>query len=152
MNLYSFITPSDAINFKAENDKVAFAAAVILGNGKAGCKRDENGKEINLHTMLMFYNTEQIESTIKEQLGGVTIEEFLDNNYKAIAEAFDSFRYSRSESDRNRIDEEYNNISDPNEKLEWKKRHEDEERSSLTKWVQSAWNYANAIDKKYNKN
>ena len=38
MNIYKFITPSDPITFKAENDKIAYACVLFLGNGKAGCE------------------------------------------------------------------------------------------------------------------
>jgi len=52
MNIYEFITPSDPITFKADDDKVAFTCALLLGNGKAGCTNLKTGDSIP--TMLMF--------------------------------------------------------------------------------------------------
>ena len=52
MNIYEFITPSDPITFKADDDKVAFTCALLLGNGKAGCENKATGE--SLPTMLMF--------------------------------------------------------------------------------------------------
>jgi len=52
MNIYEFITPSDPITFKADDDKVAFVCAAILGKGQAGCENKTTGE--SLPTMLMF--------------------------------------------------------------------------------------------------
>ncbi len=45
MNIYKFVTPSDSITFKAENDKIAYACVLFLGNGKAGCENCTSGGE-----------------------------------------------------------------------------------------------------------
>jgi hypothetical protein len=46
MFLYEFVTPSDPITFKAENDKIAFCCALILGSGKACCTNVDSGESI----------------------------------------------------------------------------------------------------------
>lgn len=44
--LYEFLNPSDTITFYAENDDIARAVTLILGNGKAGCRK-ENGEQVD---------------------------------------------------------------------------------------------------------
>jgi len=44
-NLYEFINMSDKITFYAKNDDYARALTLLLGEGKAGCKK-ENGESI----------------------------------------------------------------------------------------------------------
>lgn len=65
MNIYEFITPSDPITFKADDDKVAFTCALLLGNGKAGC---ENKATESLPTMLMF--AKDPDKDIQDFIGG----------------------------------------------------------------------------------
>ncbi len=46
MNLYEFIQPSDSITFYAEDDDVAFAATMIVGNAHCFANRiGEDGKK-----------------------------------------------------------------------------------------------------------
>jgi hypothetical protein len=76
MNIYEFITPSDPITFKTDSDKIAFVCALILGQGKAGCKKipNTNEEEVNLPTLLMF--NPDPEKTISDFLGSDIIECF----------------------------------------------------------------------------
>jgi len=144
MNIYEFITPSDPITFKTEDDKVAFACALILGQGKAGCNRyDENNNKISLGTLLMFASKEVIDKEIDEKLG-CELDDFIKNNKPEIKACFESFTYGGLE-DRKTYDDAIEAITDPDKLKEFKSKHEDRNRTSLSRWVQSAWNIANKL-------
>lgn len=136
MNIYEFITPSDPITFKSDNDKVAFACALLLGNGKAGCKNKTTGE--NLPTMLMFSTNP--DKNIQDFIGG-DFKEFLETNKPQIAECFKSFTYG-SVSDRQTFDDACEVITNPEKLKEFKAKHEDKNRSSLSQWVKAAWDYS----------
>jgi hypothetical protein len=144
MNIYEFVTPSDPITFKTDDDKVAYACAVVLGNGKAGCHRhDEKGNEVNLNTMLML--CADPEPVIKEDLG-MSLDEFLDKNRLKMAECFLSFAYG-SVSDRITYDDAMAAITDEEKRKEFKAKHEDRNRSSMSKWVKYAWQVGENLKK-----
>lgn len=69
--LYEFINMSDKITFYAKNDDYARAVTLILGNGKAGCKK-ENGESIP-YCMTAFHGSapdevyEQIKKMVAEK-------------------------------------------------------------------------------------
>jgi hypothetical protein len=119
MNIYEFITPSDPITFKADDDKVAFTCALLLGNGKAGCTNLKTGDSIP--TMLMF--AKDPDKDIQEFIGG-DFKEFLEANKPKIAECFKSFSYG-SASDRETFDDACDAITDPEKLKEFKAKHED---------------------------
>jgi hypothetical protein len=52
MNLYELVIPSDPISFYAEDEKDAYACAILIGSGKAGCKRIKGNTAIMLHYTL----------------------------------------------------------------------------------------------------
>jgi hypothetical protein len=133
MNIYEFITPSDTITFKADDDKVAFMCALLLGNGKAGCTNLKTGDSIP--TMLMF--AQDPEKEIQEFIGG-SPKEFLEANKPKMAECFKSFSYG-SASDRKTFDDACDAITDPEKLKEFKAKHEDKNRSSMSQWVKAAW-------------
>jgi hypothetical protein len=135
MNIYELITPSDPITFKAINDKVAFICALLLGNGKAGCKNALTGE--NIPTMLAF--SSDPEKEMISFIGG-DVSEFIESNKKDISKCFLSFAYG-SVSDRQTYDSAIEAITEPEKLKEFKEKHEDQNRSSLSKWVQHAWNY-----------
>jgi hypothetical protein len=143
MNIYEFITPSDPITFKTNDDKIAFICALFLGNGKAGCKRfDDSGNEISIPTMLMF--SKDPDSEIKNYIGG-NASEYFDSKKHLIKAAFESFSYGNIE-DRRSYDDAIIAITDTNKLKNFKAKHEDRNRSSLSKWVKSAWKLAEGIN------
>lgn len=147
MFFYEFVTPSDSITFKADDDRVAFTCALLLGNGKAGChRRGVDGNKVNLETMLMFCNDSQVDQIIEENLG-MGLSKFLDENGPVIAECFLSFAYGNIE-DRKTYDDALSAITDEKKRKEFKSKHEDRNRTSMSKWVQSAWNIGEKIKKK----
>ncbi len=139
MNLYEFITPSDPITFKASDDKIAYCCALILGSGQAGCRRIEpNGEGESLPTLLMFHPEPEAEMTA--YLGG-ELSEYVEANKMAVVDCFASFAYG-SVADRQTYDEATEAITDPVKLQEFKAKHEDRNRTSMSKWVQYAWKYA----------
>lgn len=136
MNTYEFITPSDPITFKADNDKIAFACAFILGSGNAGCTNLTTGEK--LPTMLMF--SEDPVKDVSEFIGG-DFSEFIKDNKPKVAECFSSFCYG-SAADRQTFDDACEAITDPEKLKEFRDKHEDKNRSSMSKWVRGAWKYA----------
>lgn len=141
MNLYELVTPSDPITFKAIDDKVAFLCAVLLGNGKAGCHRYVDGNEINIPSMVQFSPDPQ--KDIKDFLG-CELDEYFDNHKFQIKECFLSFAYGDI-SDRQNYDDAILAITDPEKLKEFQKRHEDRNRTSMSKWVKFAWDLGNKI-------
>lgn len=139
MDIYEFITPSDPITFKTDDDKVAFTCALLLGNGKAGCTNLKTGDSIP--TMLMF--AKDPDKDIQEFIGG-DFKEFLEANKPKIAECFKSFSYG-SASDRQTYDYACDAITEPEKLKEFKAKHEDENRSSMSQWVKAAWQYGNRM-------
>lgn len=136
MNIYEFITPSDPITFKADDDKVAFACALLLGNGKAGCDNKTTGESIP--TMLMF--SKDPDKEIENFIGG-DFKDFIETNKQKIKECFNSFAYG-SVSDRQTFDDACEAITDTEKLKVFKAKHEDKNRSSMSQWVKGAWSYA----------
>ena len=69
--LYEFINMSDKITFNALNDDYARAATLLLGNGKAGCKK-QDGTSLS-YCMTAFHGEapeeiyQQIENMLKNK-------------------------------------------------------------------------------------
>ncbi len=136
MHTYEFITPSDAITFKAASDRTAYACALVLGSGKAGCRNTDTGAEVP--TLLLF--AQDPEKDISGYLGA-TIGEYMEANGPEMAECFDSFAYV-SATERRIYDDALDAITDAENLLAFKQKHEDRSRSSLSEWVAAAWKYA----------
>lgn len=139
MNVYEFITPSDPITFKADDNKVAFTCALLLGNGKAGCDNKTTGESIP--TMLMF--SKEPEKEIENFIGG-SLKEFIEANKQKIKECFNSFAYG-SVADRQTFDDACEAITEPEKLTAFKAKHEDKNRSSMSQWVKGAWSYAERL-------
>ncbi len=137
MDIYKFITPSDPITFRADCDKVAFTCALLLGNAKAGCTNMTTGK--SLPTLLLF--SAEAEKQVSDFIGG-SLDGFIDGNKPRIAECFRSFAYG-SVSDRQTFDDACKAITDAERLKEFRAKHEDRSRSSMSQWVKAAWEYSN---------
>lgn len=137
--IYEFITPSDAITFKAECPKVAFYCGLILGRGKAGVT-SETGERIPC--LMLFCDEQTIDATILEQLGG-PIKEWQQQNLAAIADCFESFAYG-SIAERRDYDAAIEAITDPDKLAAFKAHHEDKRRTSMSRWVDYAWKEGSA--------
>lgn len=146
MNLYEFVTPSDAITFKAVDDQVAFWVALYLGNGKAGLNAfNEDLTERTVHSTFIAF-TSNAKKYWEDYLGS-SLDEFLEQNHKPIGEALSSFAYTTVEG-REAYDNQLNSIA-PEKVAEFKAKHEDEKRSSMSEWVSYAWSLSEAICMKF---
>jgi len=135
MNIYEFITPSDHITFKADDDKVAFTCALLLGDGKAGCKNETTGER--LPTMMIF--AKDPDKDIQEFIG-CDFKEFIEANKPKIADCFKSFAYGYI-SDRKNFDDACDAITDPERLKEFKAKYDYKNRTSMSQWVKRAWQY-----------
>ncbi len=141
--IYQFVTPSDPVTFKAKRPEIAFAAALRLGHGKAAATA-ENGD--NVPCMFIFSLTSDIDRTIKEQCGGLPLCDFERLNAAELAECFESFAYGTIES-RPAYDAVIDAISDPIALVFAKLEHEDRDRTSMNRWVKTAWDTGTAFRK-----
>lgn len=139
MNIYEFITPSDAITFKTDDDKVAFTCALLLGNGQAGCRNITTNKSVP--SMLMFCVDPQKE--IQKFING-SFEEFIKQNKIKISECFNSFAYV-TPSERKVYDNACDAITDADKLKQFKQSHENENRTSMNQFVNHAWEMAQQI-------
>lgn len=141
-NIYEFVTPSDPITFLTDDDKVAFVCSLVLGKGKAGChRRDKDRNEVRINTMLMFYpNPDEI---IEKELG-MELNKFWDINKQKIKDCFSSFAYGNIE-DRKTFDDAIEAITNDKKRKEFKAKHEDRNRTSMSEWVQVAWRFSDSI-------
>ena len=143
-NVYEFIQPSDSITFLAEDNKIAFVSALLLGRGQAGCRNTASEDE-NIPSMMICMNEKQCEETRLSYLGE-TLSEYLDKNKAKIVECFESFSYASVE-ERKMSDDAIAAITDEEKLKEFKNTHEDRNRSSMSQWVKSAWSYAESFKK-----
>lgn len=133
--IYEFITPSDPITFKANDDKVAFTCALLLGNGEAGCNNTSTGRSL---PTLLFFSSNPDES-IREFIGG-EFDEFIMVNKQQIGECFRSFCYGSAE-DRKTFEDACDSITDEGKLKDFKAKYEDRNRTSMSRWVKAAWFY-----------
>lgn len=138
--IYEFITPSDPITFVSENDKIAFFCSLILGKGKAGMRK-ENDEEIEMSPMFLFHPDPL---PIIENYLGCGIDEFGDQNSEAVSSCFLSFAYGSIE-DRKIFDDAISAITDTEKLKDFKSKHEDRNRTSLSQWVKAAWQYGESF-------
>ena len=106
MNIYEFITPSDPITFKADDDKIACICSLVLGNGKDGCTNIETGE--SLPTMIVFMK-DGLEK-VTEFLGS-DMDTFIAQNKEKISDCFKTFAYG-SVAERKTYDDACEAITD----------------------------------------
>jgi hypothetical protein len=140
--IYAFGTPSDPITFRADTDQVAFAVGLYLGRGKAFVRR-EDGTE--LPCFLLFARAESVASMIEERLG-TSFALFVSSHRRECAAAFESFCYGNI-AKRREYEAACSAITDPDKLAEFKRAHEDANRTSMTKWVAEAWTIGAALRK-----
>jgi hypothetical protein len=133
--IYEFITVSDPITFIAESDAVAWMVATLLGEGKAGCAR-EDGKSLNTVTAIVPESKRH--EIYKEYIGTEDILGYVNEHKKELSEAFLSFSYG-SFNQRKMYDAAIAAITDPDKLKQFKAQHEDTQRTSMSRWVSYAW-------------
>lgn len=142
--IYELINPSDKITFIANDDQCAFFVTVILGKGKYGCQNIDTGK--SMETILMFASERQIDETINQNLGS-SLSEFLKKRKDDVINSLKSFAYL-SGDERRIYDSACEAITDPDKLNEFKSKHEDHNRTSMSRIVKSAWMYAEKLEGK----
>ena len=142
---YEFITTGDAVTFIAPNDKIALACTIMVGEGKAGCQRYEGREIVDLEAMTANVTdpTRAIESRLQ-----TTLKKFIQENSSEMVKCFYSFAYGTIDG-RAKYDAAIAELRDPNKLQEWKKVHEEANRTSLTTTVLSAWELGDAIKKQF---
>ena len=142
---YEFITTGDAITFSTDSDKIAFACTVMLGHGKAGCKRYEGKVEVDIDGTVAA--TADPNRAIESRLGS-SLNQFLKDNTTEMVKCFNSFAYGTKEQ-RPQYDQALEALKDPVKWLEYRAKHESDNRTSLTTWVIGAWELGEAIQKQF---
>jgi hypothetical protein len=133
--IYEFITVSDPITFIAESDAVAWTVASLLGEGKAGCDR-EDGESMN--TMTAFVPESKRAEIYMKYIGTEDIGGYVKEHKKEISDAFLSFAYG-SIRQRKQYDAAIAAITDTDKLKQFKVQHEDMQRTSMSRWVNYAW-------------
>lgn len=143
MNLYQFINAAECVTFNAVNDQVAFAATILIGNGKAGCERIQNNMSVSLHTLVSLYADGE---EIIKQILNMSFDDFVSTHKEEVSQALQSFAYV-TPAERWQYDDECatfkNNLP---ALLHFKKEHEDKHRKSYNhKIVLYAWKAAEIV-------
>jgi hypothetical protein len=133
--IYAFITVSDPMTFIAESDAVAWIVASLLGEGKAGCAR-EDGESLN--TMTDFAPENKRPEIYREYIGTEDISIYVNEHKKELSDAFLSFAYG-SINQRKQYDDAIAAITEPDKLKQFKAKHEDTQRTSMSRWVDYAW-------------
>lgn len=137
--LYELITANEPVTFKAVNDKVAFACALMVGSGRAGCLNIETGRHL---PCLLLFNPNPDEA-IKEYLG-VDAKKFFEDNKALIVDSLNSFAYGKA-SDRIIYDTALESITDINKMNEFMERYEDAQSKYIPQYVKYAWSLAKEL-------
>lgn len=98
MIVYEIINPSDAMTIEAEDDRVAVAAGILLGEGKIGLT-SEDGREV---LPLMFLAPESYIDDFLGKLYPEKLGEFIGAHREAVAKCLESIVYGHL-SDRKAI-------------------------------------------------
>ncbi|MFD2961587.1 MULTISPECIES: hypothetical protein [Olivibacter] len=138
--IYRFINPSDLITFIAEENKIAYAATIIVSNGQAGCETESGD---SLECLFMFHPDPMPD--IKKYLGE-ELDTYIQSNKRQIADALDSFAYM-DVTNRKLYDRCLSAITDPIKLKEFKDKHEDDKRTSMNRYVARAWQMAEYLRK-----
>jgi hypothetical protein len=123
MNLYEFIQPSDSITFYSEDDDVAFAATMIVGNAHCFANRvGEDGKKTAVEGTSIYIG--KVPDEIIERL-----KRLLDTRKDEIFAAFKTFAVC-SPGCRKEYDVYTENSTNEERWKEW----DDRKRTSMTNW------------------
>ena len=147
---YELVTPSDTVTFAANDDLIAYAVTLIVGQGKAGItkltdKNLDNQENFPYQPFIAFMNKHHSDMIIQDAFG-CKLEEYVEDIEvrKKIAECMNSFAYGDLES-RIVFDEAMEAIDDPAKREKFRKGHEDRNRTSMSQIVKGAWDYAEQL-------
>lgn len=141
MMIYEVINPSDMVTFLSDDDKIAYACTVLVGNGRYGCKNLETHE--SLPCLLLFVSAEEFEQLAADYLGEA-FGSFIHNNREVIKGVLSSFSYC-SAKDRRTYDDAISAITDPAQLAAFKAKHDDKNRTSMNQIVNRAWDISKGI-------
>jgi len=143
--LYEIINPSDAVTFRAPDDRIARAVALGLGNGNYGLKRCEDGKQVDVPCLLLLLPEAGARSCLIEWFGDADFKGYIAGHQAEIAEALESCQNVAPDG---REGYEALLVAQPKAKrAAFVKRYEDKHRSSLNTITKFAWATAKAMRK-----
>jgi len=142
--IYKYVTVSDPITLIAENDAIAWITASLLGEGLAGCTREDG---VSINSMTAFAPEEKRAEIYKEYIGTEDISGYIKAHNDEIADAFLSFSYGDINS-RKQYDMALSCITDPEKLEQFKTQHEDTQRTSMSRRVAYAWEVGEIMKKK----
>jgi hypothetical protein len=135
--LYEIINPSDAVTFRAPDDKIARAVTLLVGNGQYGLRRiEDDGKTVDVPCMLLFL-TGPLTARMLTEWFGSTFSDFVSTHRVEIAEALESCQNIAPDG---REGYEALVAAQPKAKrAAFVKRYEDKHRSSMNTITKFAW-------------
>jgi len=89
VTIYEIINPSDAMTIEADDDRVAAAVGILLGEGKIGVT-SEDGRDV---LPLLLFGGEKYVNEFLERLYPEKLSEFIDSNLEPIAKCLESIVY-----------------------------------------------------------
>lgn len=142
--VYEFVTPSDAVTFLASDDHIACVSAGLVSTSAFVNKFvDEQKAE---YTGVSFpFNDNAVEEF--EKAAGQSISDFIESHKEEVALCLSTFAYTWI-SDRADFDKKVSAIGDPEKLAAFKKKHEDERRTSMSRIVQRAWVLAKGLNER----
>ena len=145
MNTYLLIVPNESITFQTNDDKVAMACCLVLGQGQAASIRvdEASGIEIKIPSLTIFDKnaSENIEDYLKMTLG-----DYLTKNEKDISECLSTFAYTTL--DTRKVFDAKLNATKEADKNKFLSKHEEKNRGQFSRWVSLAWSYSRALQNK----
>jgi hypothetical protein len=139
MNIYILKNPSDMITFVANNDKIAFMCALLVGRGRYGCENLTTKEEI---PTMLFLCTDP-DNIIKDFIE-IEPKQFLQKNKQEIKNCLNTFAYV-SFDNRANYDNKCNSITKLDNLQKFKIEHENKNRTSMNRIVLSAWRLSEEI-------
>jgi len=143
--IYEIINPSDPYTFKADDERIAKAVAIILGEGAYGLKNTGTGDDLSDSTLLLFRDEKGIHKALEDTFGDGGLENFIKANKVAMADAFNSV-LCMNNGDRSRYEDAVASL-EPDKRQEYRDKVHDKRRSSMNDIGGLAWNIAKNLRK-----
>jgi hypothetical protein len=139
MNLYAIVNPSAAVTFRAENDAVARAAVLVLGNGAYGL-HDVTSDDRDVPCLLLFASKETTERLLVEWFGPGSLGTFVNEHWAEVAAALASAQ-NLGPQERLVYESALAKMT-PDAAAKYRLEVEDHYRTSLNEIVKRAWRIA----------
>lgn len=140
---YEVVNPSDAATIIADEDVVAAVAVLVLSSGRYGVERVD-GKPLDCPAPLIVFGGEQAYAEWCEQALGETLDNWLRTRRADVAVCLASCLYGDAQ-DRASYDNAIELIESEQGKSEYRRRWEDDRRSSMNQICKRAWSMARQL-------